>query len=416
MPVQELTEEFMECLKNNIPESGSVSYFDTKIKGFMLEYRSSGTGTFYLRYRNWNKKIQFMLIGRMNKLSVMEARFKAHELKKMIKEGGDPKKELQRLRDIPTFAVFVTERYLPYAKIRKRSWATDEQILRNHLLPRFGEQRLHHISRSDVIKMQFTTRSQGYAPGTCNRVLILMKFILNCALRWQVLPSGENPCVGVSLLEDNGARERYLTREEAQRLLQELDNNRNTQVAWIIKLLLFTGARKREILDAKWEHIDFERRILTVPLSKSGKARHIPLSDTAVDILKKFPGKNIFPGFFTIKGPANPRSPSLPPGTTSGNELASRMCVCMISGIPLPAFWSTPGVRSMKSRKSSDTTIQKSPCVMPTSLHNPLLKRPIKWVMPSRERFPVRPNHHCNKRRFSRSFPKKAFLRFGNTF
>lgn len=80
MPVQELTEEFMECLKNNIPESGSVSYFDTKIKGFMLEYRSSGTGTFYLRYRNWNKKIQFMLIGRMNKLSVMEARFKAHEL------------------------------------------------------------------------------------------------------------------------------------------------------------------------------------------------------------------------------------------------------------------------------------------------------------------------------------------------
>lgn len=306
MPVQELTEEFMECLKNNIPESGSVSYFDTKIKGFMLEYRSSGTGTFYLRYRNWNKKIQFMLIGRMNKLSVMEARFKAHELKKMIKEGGDPKKELQRLRDIPTFAVFVTERYLPYAKIRKRSWATDEQILRNHLLPRFGEQRLHHISRSDVIKMQFTTRSQGYAPGTCNRVLILMKFILNCALRWQVLPSGENPCVGVSLLEDNGARERYLTREEAQRLLQELDNNRNTQVAWIIKLLLFTGARKREILDAKWEHIDFERRILTVPLSKSGKARHIPLSDTAVDILKKIPREKHIPWVFYNKRTGKP--------------------------------------------------------------------------------------------------------------
>jgi integrase len=95
--------------------------------------------------------------------------------------------------------------------------------------------------------------------------------------------------VGVEPLDDNGARERYLSATEVQRLFKELDNNRNVQVAQVVRLLLYTGARKREALDARWEHIDFDRRLLTVPLSKSGKPRHIPLSDAAIGLLQGLP-------------------------------------------------------------------------------------------------------------------------------
>ena len=54
---------------------------------------------------------------------------------------------------------------------------------------------------------------------------------------------------------------------------------------FIIPFLLFTGARKREALDARWNYIDMEAGLWTIPLSKSGKPRHIPLSTQAVAVL-----------------------------------------------------------------------------------------------------------------------------------
>lgn len=47
--------------------------------------------------------------------------------------------------------------------------------------------------------------------------------------------------------------------------------------------------RKRELLDARWEHFDLERRNWLIPLSKSGKARHIPISDKALEVLQGLP-------------------------------------------------------------------------------------------------------------------------------
>jgi integrase len=53
----------------------------------------------------------------------------------------------------------------------------------------------------------------------------------------------------------------------------------------IIAFLLLTGCRKREALDARWENIDLERGVLTIPLSKSGKPRYVPLSSAARNVL-----------------------------------------------------------------------------------------------------------------------------------
>lgn len=54
-------------------------------------------------------------------------------------------------------------------------------------------------------------------------------------------------------------------------------------------ILVLIGARKRELLDAKWEDFDVERRNWRIPMSKSGKARHVPLSTAVLDILKSLP-------------------------------------------------------------------------------------------------------------------------------
>ena len=300
MPAQTLTTEFMTRLSSLVPPAGSVSYFDTDIKGFLLEHRSSGGATFYFRYRDTAGKIRLSRIGRADDVSVSDARAKAHKMKLMLTEGGDPKGESHRFKDIPTLRAFVRERYLPYVQTRKRSWRLDEAMLRLHILPVFGDLKMNRITCSDIIAFQHHAHEKKYAAGTCNRLIILLRFIYNCAIKWDVVPPQSNPCNGVDLFQDNGARERYLTQKEAQSLFQELDRNNNTQVSQIIQLLLYTGARKREILDARWDEIDLHRHILTIPAarSKSKKTRHIPLSDAAVSLLRSIPRENDMPWVF----------------------------------------------------------------------------------------------------------------------
>ena len=64
-----------------------------------------------------------------------------------------------------------------------------------------------------------------------------------------------------------------------------------TQCQYIVPMLILTGARKREVLDAKWQDFDFNRRIWRIPMSKSGRARHVPLSDGALTLLSTMPRK-----------------------------------------------------------------------------------------------------------------------------
>jgi integrase len=55
---------------------------------------------------------------------------------------------------------------------------------------------------------------------------------------------------------------------------------------YIVLFLIYTGARKREALDAKWQDIDWDKKSWRIPKTKSGKVRHIPLSRGALSVLE----------------------------------------------------------------------------------------------------------------------------------
>ena len=131
--------------------------------------------------------------------------------------------------------------------------------------------------------------SKGLAKGTANRGLVLLKYMFNLALKWNTPGVTVNPAAGVKLFNANNARERYLTAEETQRLLAAVEKSKNTQLKYIVPLLLLLGCRKRELLDARWEEFDLDRRIWRIPMSKSGKSRHVPLSKAALEIIQKLP-------------------------------------------------------------------------------------------------------------------------------
>ena len=101
--------------------------------------------------------------------------------------------------------------------------------------------------------------------------------------------------------------ERYLTGDEAQRLMRALEKNDRPE-AFAIRLLLLTGARKSEVLKARWEHVRLDLRLHIVPLSKSGKPRHIPLSDEAITVIRSIPRQQGTPWLFPGHAPGKPLS------------------------------------------------------------------------------------------------------------
>jgi integrase len=131
-------------------------------------------------------------------------------------------------------------------------------------------------------------RAKGYASGTTNRVLILLRYIYNLGRKWRVAGMAENPTLGLSTAPDV-QRDRFLTAEETQRLIRAIETDENQTAAQAIMLLLLTGGRRNEITQAKWEYVNWERRTLLVPLSKSGKPRAIALNGQALELLRAIP-------------------------------------------------------------------------------------------------------------------------------
>ena len=263
--------------------------FDSNCKGLMLEIRATGGKTYYLRYQDTRGRTRQLRLALEQDVTLLQARKLAEKKRNLIALGQDPCEEKEQAKKVPTFASFIEDQYLPYVKSYKRSWDTDVSLLKNHLLPRFSSRYMDEITRQDIVKMHSDRKASGAAAGSANRLLIMMRYIFNLAVRWEVPGIKANPTKGVPLMEENNKKERYLSVDEAQRLYDAVCKSQNTMLQYIVPMLILTGARKREVLDAKWEDFDFTRRIWRIPMSKSGKARRVPLSDGALNILSTMP-------------------------------------------------------------------------------------------------------------------------------
>ena len=267
---------------------GKIDLFDTVTKGLMLEVRSSGGKTYYLRYQDARGKTRQLRLADTRDVSLSQVRGLADKARNQIAMGHDPCEEKVIKKQVPTFEQFAAT-YLEFVKGYKRSWQTDESLLRNHLVTRFGKKYLDEITRDDIVKMHRSRLAEGAKPGTANRLLIMMRYIFNLALRWEVAGIKGNPTKGVPLYEENNKKERYLSATEAQRLYEALCDSESEMIRFIVPMLILTGARKREVLDARWLDFDLNNRRWRIPMTKTGRARHVPLSDGAMQLLASVP-------------------------------------------------------------------------------------------------------------------------------
>ncbi|MBU0909907.1 MAG: integrase arm-type DNA-binding domain-containing protein, partial [Proteobacteria bacterium] len=168
MPIVSLSAEFV---RNIVCPEGKAkeNYYDTAITGFILEVRQTGGKTYALRYKDQHGRQCQHKIGDSKSISFDKAKNAAQILRSRVVLGEDPSAEKRTKRMVPTLEEFCRDRYMPFAKSYKRSWLSDESLLKNHILPRFGSYHMDKISQPDVIEFQNSLKTKGYSLGMANR-------------------------------------------------------------------------------------------------------------------------------------------------------------------------------------------------------------------------------------------------------
>ena len=286
MPVQVLTEKNIRTAKPALGKS-KIDLHDKDTKGLMVEVRNA-SATYYVRYRDLRGKVRQLKLASIEELTLAQARQKANEVRNNVAMGIDPIEQRKQIQSMPTVAEFVEQQYMPHIQSYKRSWMTDESLLRNHVLPSIGHLYLDEV-RHDHLSTLFNKHRLNHKPASTNRVIIMIRYIFNCAKRWGALDLKDNPTAQIPLYTVNNKRERYLTPDEVNRLLVALNESKAPMLKYIVMFLLLTGARKSEVTNAKWDDFNLENRVWKIEFNKTGQTRYVPLSDAAVDLILSVP-------------------------------------------------------------------------------------------------------------------------------
>ena len=123
------------------------------------------------------------------------------------------------------------------------------------------------------------------APASINRELAFLRRVFNVAIADEKIET--NPVRARFFTRENNQRVRYLSTDEEQRLAKALGDEEWSKVA----IAMHTGLRRAEQFGLRWEHVDFTAGVLTIPRSKSGKARYVPMNATARATLRALPSR-----------------------------------------------------------------------------------------------------------------------------
>jgi integrase len=172
-------------------------------------------------------------------------------------------------------------------KLKPRTISDYERIVDQRIKPRLGALPVAAISKSDVISFH---ASMANTPRRANYVIATFRALMAFAEDVGLRPAHTNPGKRIKMFRQ-GVRERFLSEEEigkaADAITQaETIGKIGPHAAAGLRLALFTGARSGEITAAEWSHIDWKRKQIRLPDSKTNEPRTIHLSDAAIEVLK----------------------------------------------------------------------------------------------------------------------------------
>jgi integrase len=290
------------------PGDKDIYVWDDDLSGFGLRVKPSGTKSYLVQYRNQYKRSRRMTVGKASVLKPEQARRKARKILSLVAEGKDPVEEKMRKAEAETIHQ-LAERYMTeHAEMRKKksSVKSDRDLLRLHILPEIGGIQVEALTRKEITNLHQNMKA---TPGAANRTLALISKMMNLAEKWGIRPDGSNPCRHIEKYPERKLQ-RFLSEQELAKLgttlaQAELNQTELPSVIACIRLLIFTGCRTGELLNLKWEYVDFGNGWLNLPDSKTG-AKLIYLAPGALEILHNIERKLEAPWVFQGRNAQNP--------------------------------------------------------------------------------------------------------------
>lgn len=272
-------------------EGGWDVRWDASITGFGVRIYPSGKKSYILSYRNEKRQKRLLTIGQTNKVTLDKARDAALKHLGQLVDKVDPVEERKRKSTGRTLQNVFYEYLDRYAKANNKTWPETQRIFERDIIPPLGKKLVQDVSRQDVIKLVDDAIDRG-SKTMANRILAhVRKFFNWCIERGLIEVS---PADKISKPTPETSRDRILSDEEIRNVWNACTED-GYPYGYLVQFLLLTAQRKNEAATMQWNHIDFRKKIWTLPKenTKSNRRHEVPLSQAAIDILKR--AKQIVP-------------------------------------------------------------------------------------------------------------------------
>jgi integrase len=283
-----------------------IDYWDQKAAGLVL--RVTGKARTYSAWYRINGAVRRFTIGPADEITLADARASALEVRAQRRLGVDAvavkraaAAEAQKARLVGETFAELTARYLESAgsgdgmkrgeALAPRTLNEYRRMLKADVLRCLGGIAPGDITKTHVRALVDSIRAEGH-PVHANRVLAVLKSVFSWALRKDLVAT--SPCAGLAATREH-PRERVYSDAELRAVVEALSD---TELEELVPLILFTATRSEEARSARWEDMDLERRIWTIPDVKQGGTHVLPLSTGAMKVLagiKRAESPYVFP-------------------------------------------------------------------------------------------------------------------------
>ena len=296
-----LTKRLIDAAK---PTEKRYDLWDSEVAGFGVRIGVSGSKTFVIRYRGdgggRDVPRRHVTVGRFGALTVEQARKKAEELLAAATVGDDPaaERKAKRLEMRMNALIDLYEEEGCFIQRGKRQGqpmkAKTKQFtvarLRHHVVPLLGHMRVTEVGTGDIerffrdVATGKTAKDEKVAPrkriivrggeGAARKVFRDLSAVFSFADRRSIVQA--NPCEKAVVQKTDNHLERFLTLDEVERLGGACDaleaEGTNIKGLNITRLWALTGCRRDEVAALKWTEVDFERGMLVLDDTKTGKS------------------------------------------------------------------------------------------------------------------------------------------------
>jgi integrase len=256
------------------PQLKDYELRDTVTPGFLLKVTPAGRKVFMIQYRTNAGERRKPAIGRFGEITVEQARSIAQDLLAEVRKGKDPSAARAAARLAPTMRELCDRFIVDYSEPKNTmsTVASNRGYINRYILPAMGSKKARDVERADVAELISRMKR---VPTQANRTLSCLRKMFNMAEIWGYRDDGTNPCRHIPKFPETG-KTRLIDDEEMVRLFRYLDRADaeglvHPSFTLAIRLQFAFAARMSEIVGLEWAWIDFNRKRVVWPRSKTGQ-------------------------------------------------------------------------------------------------------------------------------------------------